>query len=96
MTGPKPGEGPREYGQITGPVDPRYARRGVFIKSFPLDQFGEMLAYAGSVKLAMTRHGVYGELVFTLIVGAPGRFQRTRSHRLMDTWQVYLMTEGGS
>jgi len=54
-----------EYGQIRGPVDPVYARTGTFLRSFPISEFKSMLLYAGATKLAMVRHGIRGELVFT-------------------------------
>ena len=69
----------QQYGMVRGPVDPAEARQGIFLKSFRLREFQEMLKWCGQTESAMVRHGVKGELVFT---------------KRAFMWYVYLLQEG--
>lgn len=63
-------------------ADPIEARKGVFLKDFPLSQVKEMLAYCGQTKVAMARYEVHGEIVFT---------RMNRWGKRGDSWQVFLL-----
>lgn len=76
----------RSYGMARGPVDPREARKGVFLKSFEMGEFKDMLKYCGETKVAMVKNGIAGELVFSKV----NRWGRGRKH---DMWQVFLLPE---
>lgn len=66
-------------------VSPVVARKGRFIKSFPSHQYQDMLNYGYETEMAMFRHHIKGELVFTEIGKGPK--QRRWS------WQIFLLTE---
>lgn len=74
----------RSYGTVTGPVDPREARKGTFLKSFEMGEFKEMLKFCGETKAAMVAHAIQRELVFTKV----NRWGLSRKH---DMWQVFLV-----
>lgn len=68
-----------------GPIrraDPVEARKGTFLKSFEMGDFKEMLKYCGETRVAMARHKVEGELVFT---------RMNRWGKRGDVWQVFLL-----
>lgn len=63
-------------------VDPVEARKGTFLKTFAIGEMKEMLAYCGQTRIAMARHDVHGELVFT---------RMNRWGKQGDSWQVFLL-----
>lgn len=72
---------------IRGPVDPKVARRGTFIISFPLGELELMKIYADQLKQAAARNEVHGEFVYT-------RIAMWSKGSENDTWQIFLMPEG--
>lgn len=64
-------------------VEPNEARRGTFLKSFPLSEELELLKFCRATVLAMDYKGIRGKLVFTEI----------RITFKVRTWQVFVISE---
>lgn len=69
-------------------VNPIVARKGLFLKSFPVKDYTDMLDFCAETELAMERHNIRDHRVVFTRVGMG------KNIRLRDTWQVFLLDRG--